>query len=133
MKISRHHIYISLFCLYMLAVGYLCFSRPDEIPSIPLDWFGIPTEKIAHFVMFTPFPILASLAFIPEKYGKFRKVLGIIAIAALGAVTAAATEQIQEVLGYRCYETKDMMADLIGIAAGAVAMMAYVALKTEQK
>jgi VanZ family protein len=60
-------------------------------------------------------------------------VLGIIAIAALGAVTAAATEQIQEVLGYRCYETKDMMADLIGIAAGAVAMMAYVALKTEQK
>ena len=98
-----------------------------------MDWFGIPTDKIAHFVMFAPFPILASLAFIPEKYGKFRKVLGIIAIAALGAVTAAATEQIQEVLGYRCYETKDMMADLIGIAAGAVAMMAYVALKTEQK
>ena len=97
----------------MLAVGYLCFSRPDEIPSIPLDWFGIPTDKIAHFVMFTPFPILASLAFIPEKYGKFRKVLGIIAIAALGAVTAAATEQIQEVLGYRCYETKDMMIETV--------------------
>lgn len=117
----------------MLAVGFLCFSRPDDMPSIPMDWFGIPMDKIAHFIMFAPFPILATLAFIPEHYGKLRKALGMIAITALGAVTAIATEQIQQLLGYRCYEMMDMTADFIGIAAGAAAMMAYIALKTEQK
>jgi VanZ family protein len=133
MKGRRHHIYIVLFCLYILAVGVVCFARPDEIPQLPLDWFGLSSDKIAHFLMFIPFPILAWLTFVPERLSKSCKSLSLIAISVIGAVIAAATEQIQGALGYRLYEIKDLFADFIGIAVGAIAILAYIALKTERK
>ena len=50
-----------LFFLYIAAVLYLCFGRFDNAPSIELNLWGIPTDKIVHFLMFFPFPSWPSL------------------------------------------------------------------------
>ena len=55
-----------LFFLYLVAVLVLCFGQFKDAPSIPWTLLGIPSDKLAHFCMFFPFPILAFLAF--DKY-----------------------------------------------------------------
>ena len=52
-----------IFWLYVAGVLFLCFGHFDNTPSIPTSFLGIPTDKIAHFTMFFPFPILAFFAF----------------------------------------------------------------------
>ena len=133
MKICRRHISVILFCLYILAVGIMCFAKPDGLPAVTFDWFGLPADNIVHFLMFVPFPVLAYFAFVPERYGKSRKFLCIMAIAIMAAAMALMTEKVQGLLGYRSYEIKDLIADLSGTVAGTVAILAYIALKTEQK
>ena len=55
-----------LFFLYLAAVLVLCFGQFKDVPSVPWTLLGIPSDKIVHFCMFFPFPILAFLAF--DKY-----------------------------------------------------------------
>ena len=58
-------IYIAIFCAYLAAVGLLCFLRPSSLPEMEVKTFlGIPIDKILHFIMFLPYPILAGLVFI---------------------------------------------------------------------
>ena len=56
----------TLFFLYLAAVLFLCFGHFESAPSVPMSFLGIPTDKLVHFCMFFPFPILAFLAF--DKY-----------------------------------------------------------------
>lgn len=55
-----------LFFLYLVAVLVLCFGQFKDAPSLPWTLLGIPSDKLVHFCMFFPFPILAFLAF--DKY-----------------------------------------------------------------
>ena len=55
-----------LFFLYLAAVLVLCFGQFKAAPSVPWPLLGIPSDKLVHFCMFFPFPILAFLAF--DKY-----------------------------------------------------------------
>lgn len=55
-----------LFFLYLAAVLVLCFGQFKDAPSVPWTLLGIPSDKLVHFCMFFPFPILAFLAF--DKY-----------------------------------------------------------------
>lgn len=55
-----------LFFLYLAAVLVLCFGHFKDVPSVPWTLLGIPSDKLVHFCMFFPFPILAFLAF--DKY-----------------------------------------------------------------
>ena len=55
-----------LFFLYLAAVLVLCFGQFKDAPSVSWTLLGIPSDKIVHFCMFFPFPILAFLAF--DKY-----------------------------------------------------------------
>ena len=45
--------------LYVVAVAYLCFANFHKLPEVPKTFLGIPMDKIVHFCMFFPFPILA--------------------------------------------------------------------------
>ena len=52
-----------LLILYIAAVVVLCFIQTDSLPPMEPEWFGIPVDKIAHFIMFLPYPILTWLVF----------------------------------------------------------------------
>ena len=56
------------FYLYLIAIAVLCFGKFSDLPSVSNTILGIPTDKVVHFVMFFPFPILAFLAYDTPYY-----------------------------------------------------------------
>jgi VanZ family protein len=115
----RKQISLVLFCLYIAAVAFLCFTQGEQLPELPKTWFGIPSDKLAHALMFFPFTILGYLSFTSEENSTLQKVIVMTILIAVGCGMAYATENIQRILGYRAYEISDMKADMIGLGIGA--------------
>lgn len=126
-------IFIAVFILYLIAVFVLCFIKGDNLPEVEKFIFGLPMDKIAHFVMFFPFTILASLSIIRKDHGTGRAliVLGILTIT--GSGIAYGTEVIQAQTGYRAYEIGDFMADAAGICLGSLVTALYIISKNCKK
>ena len=118
-------IYIFLFCLYIAALCYLCFAKPDNVPSIEISFFGLPIDKVAHFLMFLPFPLLAFMTFDSRdsKIGGY--ILLLFGIVGAGIAMAAFTEFVQGYLSYRSEDSFDLLSDCIGLGVGTVAVIIY--------
>lgn len=123
------YISIALFCIYIAAVILLCVIQTDSLPELPKLFLGIPLDKVAHFMMFLPFPILGYMTFHHSGRSKWRDlvILGIICI--LGAGFALSTERLQAMTSYRSYEVADMIADFTGILTGVTAVIIYILIK----
>ena len=119
MALKRRHMAILLFAFYLAAVAYLCFLKPGSIPVLQQFIFGIPTDKVIHFIMFLPYPVLAYISFRPDRKGVLTHMLTFIAIIAAGAAMAMGVERLQIAAG-RNYDIKDFYANIAGMAAGAV-------------
>lgn len=119
MALKRRHMAILLFAFYLAAVAYLCFLKPGSIPVLQQFIFGIPTDKVIHFIMFLPYPVLAYISFRPDRKGILTHMLTFIAIIAVGAAMAMGVERLQIAAG-RNYDIKDFYANIVGMAAGAV-------------
>ena len=128
MKEKLRILYIVAFCIYMVAVGVLCFIRPSSLPEMDIKTFlGLPIDKVLHFLMFLPYPVLSGLVFI-NKDQKLSAVTAVMLIlVATGIGVAYGTEMIQSQTGYRSYEIADFYADLAGITAGTVLAISYIA------
>lgn len=110
-----------LFFLYIAGVLYLCFGHFENTPSIQLSLWGIPTDKLVHFCMFFPFPLLAFLAF--DQFTKTvpQTLLFVGITFAVGIVVAVGTELGQANLtDYRSGDPLDLAADTIGLALSSV-------------
>lgn len=109
-----------LFLLYLCAIAMLCFMHTDKLPDVQKFILGIPTDKVVHFIMFLPFPILAYLAYdhLTNKVGA--AVLFSFITLVLGLLFAYGTEYIQGRLPYRSMELNDFKADAIAIAISCV-------------
>ena len=116
------HISLAIFCIYLLAVVLLCVIRTDSLPELPKTFLGIPLDKIMHFTMFLPFPILGHMAFTPADTEKWRKLAVPVILCVIGFGFALATERLQAMTSYRSCESADLLADMIGIVSGAVAV-----------
>lgn len=101
-----------IFFLYVAAVLFLCFAHFEQTPAIEWSLFGIPGDKVVHFCMFFPFPILAFLAF--DRYtDSVRSTLLFSGITLLvGFLLAWGTEWGQAHLtDYRSGDPLDLLAD----------------------
>jgi len=104
-----------LFLLYLIAIAFLCFMKPDNLPEMEKSIFGIPTDKVAHFLMFAPFPVLAYLAY-DHVTNKFWSALLFATLTLLvGAGVALLTEYIQGLLPYRSKDMTDFRADMLSL------------------
>ena len=112
-----------LFGLYLVAVAVLCFGKFDGAQDVPRALWGIPTDKIVHFLMFFPFPVLAYLAF--DRYrGKRRaSVLWTAAALLCGCAFAAVTELVQSRLPYRSGDPADFRADAFALLLSSVLVL----------
>lgn len=122
-------IYSVLFCIYIAAVAFLCFAKPDDLPQMPQLWFGLPADKVGHFLMFMPFPVLAFLTFETEGMAVGRQLLLLTVLLTVGAGLAIGTEHVQAQLAYRAAETKDFYADAAGLAIGGLCTLAFFILR----
>ena len=104
-----------LFLLYLAAIAFLCFMHADKLPEMQKTLFGIPADKVAHFLMFLPFPILAFLAYDHVTNKVWRAIVFALLTFAVGAGIAWGTEYIQGMLPYRSRDLADFNADLLAL------------------
>lgn len=123
--LKRRHMAILLFAFYLAAVAYLCFLKPGSIPVLRQFVFGIPTDKVIHFIMFLPYPFLAYISFCPDRKGVLTHMLALIAIIAVGAAMSMGVERLQIAAG-RNYDIKDFYANIAGMAAGAAITLIFI-------
>jgi VanZ family protein len=122
-----------IFWLYVAGVFFLCFGHFDNTPSIPTSVLGIPTDKIAHFTMFFPFPILAFFAFdrFTETVKSTPLFVGITFI--VGFLLAFATEWGQAHLTeYRSGDSFDFLADSLALFLSSV-LVAWVDIRKQRR
>ena len=106
--------------LYLAAVGYLLFANFEKISDIPKFFLGIPTDKVVHFCMFFPFPILAYLAYDKLTDTPLKAFAALLNICAIGAVFAGLTEIGQSLLPYRSEDITDFRADCLAIGLAGI-------------
>ena len=133
MRLDTRRISRIMFLLYIAAVGVLCLMKTDSLPKIPAVWLGIRSDKIAHFCMFMPFPVLAYMSIMPRMKNLWTTFLTIAVLAAMGAAFAYGTEIMQGQTGYRSYDINDFYADMAGLAAGAVLTAAFVIINSRRR
>lgn len=126
-------IYIAAFFLYLTAVCILCFMKGDNLPEVEKFLFGIPIDKAAHFVMFLPYPVLASLSFIHKDHGIGRNMAILITLSVAGFGLAYGTEVIQAQTGYRAYEIEDFIADSVGLLTGVAITATFIIIQNLKK
>ena len=133
MKVSLKKIFQFGFCVYLVAVLYLCFGKFEQTPDIPWSLLGIPSDKLVHFCMFFPFPILAFLAF--DQYtDTVPKTLAFVGITLLvGVLLAIGTEWGQAHLtDYRSGDPKDLAADVTALVLSSV-LIAWWDIRKQKK
>lgn len=113
-------LFVALLVLYLATVAWLCFGSFDNAPSIKPDFLGIPTDKIVHFCMFLPFPIIAWKVIPGTTKKPWHSLVLAIGLFLIGCVIAAGTELGQGLTDYRSADPKDFLADGLGLATGAV-------------
>ena len=118
-----------LFCIYVVAVVLLCIIKTDSLPELPRNIFGIPLDKLTHFTMFFPFPILGYCAFYPTAEGYWRKAAVLAILFIIGCAFALSTERLQAMTSYRSCELLDMVADGVGLLAGSLTTLIYIATR----
>lgn len=132
---KRKTIGIFLLVAYLGAVAYCCFGHFSDLPEINTDsLFGIPADKVVHFLMFFPFPILCHLAFAGWTTKTSHTVLSVSVIFLTGAVIAAATEIGQSFTDYRSGDIIDFTADTISLAVSSmIVLLIDLHIKKHQK
>ena len=131
---TRSIIFSITMALYIGAVAYLCFANFHKLPEVPKFFLGIPSDKVIHFLMFFPFPILAYLAYDRLTDTPLKAFAALIRICAIGAVVAGLTEIGQSLLPYRTQDISDFRADCIAICiAGLLTFIIDVSKMRKEK
>lgn len=132
MKLNKRYIWAMVLCCYFAVVLILCLGRPEHMPDMEKAIFGIPIDKIAHFLMFLPYPTIAYIAFRPAGGRKWRHLLVLTAVFAVGIALAMGTEQLQGLSEYRSYEIEDFYADIFGMECSALITALYIIFKKDR-
>jgi VanZ family protein len=120
--------------VYIGLVAYLLFANFEKLSSVPRVFLGIPTDKIVHFCMFFPFPILAYLAYDRLTDTPLKALAALVSICAIGAIFAGLTEIGQSLLPYRTQDISDFRADCIAICiAGLLTFIIDVSKMRKEK
>ena len=115
-----------LFFFYIAVLLFMCFGKFENTSDVPRLILGIPTDKLVHFCMFFPFPILAFLAY--DKHTETPRATFRYAGSAwfAGLLFAFATEWGQAHLTtYRSGDPWDLLADALGITLSTVLVIIW--------
>lgn len=123
---NSFRIYLSriVLVLYVISVCLLCFLNLGTGVDMGAEWFGIPKDKIAHFLMFFPYPALVTLVFCKQGWKTSRFVGFLLVVLVSGIAAGGLIEIIQGLSDYRSCDIKDFRADCIGLFSGALLTLA---------
>ena len=122
-----------IFFLYVAAVLFLCFAHFGQTPAIEWSLWGIPSDKVVHFCMFFPFPILAFLAFDRFTDSVRSTLLFSCATLLVGFLLAWGTEWGQAHLtDYRSGDPLDLLADGTALVLSTL-LVIYLDIRKQKK
>lgn len=121
---KRNFIYLILLLVYLGLVTWLCFGHFDGLPKVQKGFFGIPVDKVIHFLMFLPFPFLSFKTFDYLAKKPWQAVLASLVIFTVGCLIAAATEIGQSHTAYRSGDPNDFLADILALGIASVVTLA---------
>ena len=121
------------FLVYFGLVLYVCFGHFTDLPDMSKPIWGIPQDKIIHFIMFFPFPILGALALNlrPSRYGK--ACMDALLLFICGIALAAATEIAQGFTSYRDPSVWDWVADTSALVSSSVIVLIVLLLQVRRQ
>lgn len=120
MKCRLYSIFRILLLVYMAGVAYLCFGNFNDLPDIQKSLLGIPLDKVVHFGMFFPAPLIGFFAFNKEPLSPGRSSISLLCICSVACIFAGLTEIIQGTLPYRSEDIRDFEADCLAIVIATV-------------
>ena len=126
MQITRRHIALIFLCLYLTTLGFLCFADPQNFQSASFSLWNIQADKIVHFIMFAPYPVLMFITVDNHSGSLMKRLITLSLVLASGAALALGTEIIQGTTEYRSFELWDLAADIAGILTSTMAVAAYI-------
>lgn len=126
---KRRIFYILSFCVYIAAILVLCLIKPDDLPQPEIYIFGLPVDKVVHFLMFMPFPVLVYMMLFEKTRRRWQEVLILAGGMALGLCAAFGTEFLQSLTQYRSADIHDVYADMQGICSGGVLVLLFIILR----
>ena len=112
---KRTTVFAILTFLYIALIAVLCFANFKSTPDVPKSIFGIDSDKVVHFIMFLPFPILAFFSFRTDRMGIGATLGLVVLIFAFGCLLAGTTEYVQGLLPYRQQDVHDFGADMLAL------------------
>ena len=109
-----------LLVLYLVCLGVLCFGNFSGMPEMEKKILGFDPDKVVHFLMFFPFPILAWLASGRRLSGPWPALGLTLLLFLIGCALAACTEIVQQFLPWRSADPRDFSADALALALSAL-------------
>lgn len=119
--------------IYVAAVVYLCVANFGKMPDIDKFIFGIPTDKIVHFCMFFPFPILCFFSYGSKYKSAIQAIGALLVICSFGCIFAGLTEIIQGSLPYRSEDIRDFAVDCLAICLSTVIVLVLTLSKIKKR
>lgn len=113
---KRARLFKFILVLYVIIVCFLCFGQFSGVEKAPQYFLGIESDKVVHFLMFFPFPILYYLCFKTIARKPKKAVFWALDTLVIGAAFAGATELIQGTIAYRTADWHDFKADILALA-----------------
>ena len=130
---TRALVFRLVMILYVIAVAWFCFANFQRLPDVPRTLFGIPIDKVVHFCMFLPFPVLAFLAYDHLTETPWKALAALVSICAIGGIFAGITELVQGQLAYRSKDINDFGADCLAIGLSGLLVFVIDVLKMRKK
>ncbi|GAB1373287.1 MAG: VanZ family protein [Bacteroidales bacterium] len=119
MKIIRV-VFKILFIIYLALVFFFClYSFKDTGVDLSSTIFGIRADRVAHFIMFFPYPLSAWLAVkkeLREKMGRFSHPV----ILGSGILVAILAELLQSTTPTRDSDPFDLIANIAGLILASI-------------
>lgn len=125
MNKSHKIIWRSLLAIYIIGVCVLCFGSFSGGPDLGGTLWGIQKDKIAHFVMFLPFPVLVFCVFDRITTRPWHSAVFVLCTFAAGCMIAAATELGQTLTADRQCDIADFRADMLALAVSSLGVLVY--------
>lgn len=123
-----------LMVLYFAALAYLCFWHFKSIPKMPKLIWGFEPDKLVHFAMFLPFPILFYFTAGRDCFKIWKAILYVLAIFIIGCALGAGTELMQGICTkYRTPDIADFNADAVAIAVSSAMVFVIILIRRAHK
>lgn len=114
-----------LFAIYIALVLFFClFTFSNTGINLSEYIFGIRADRIAHFIMFFPYPVSAWLA-LKENFRKNFPKYPVLMLMLTGAALALTAEVLQKFNPARESDIYDLAANVAGIVAGTLLTLLF--------